>query len=100
MVFIDESGVKYYSLFIFRLGKNRYSGEEWALALLLRKIGADQFRFDFDKFLIPEGFPETETYSWEEVDENQIPNISKIKNHPGFHYLAEDVDKLKEKFNI
>ena len=100
MVYIDENGIEYYSLSIFRFGINRFNREEWALGLMLGKTIDNKYSFFLDKFRVPEDFPETERYEWENVDVKQIPNLSKEVNYSGFTYIAEDIDKLKEKFDI
>ncbi len=100
MVFIDEIGLKYFSLSIFRLGREKSTYQEEALALMLVQNKSGDYQFNLDKFVIPENFPKTETYRWEEIDVNLVPRLSKIRNYPGYYYPAKDRDALREKFDI
>ncbi len=100
MVFVKKNGNKIYRLSIFRFGTNKYSTEEEGLALMLIQYANMDFWFELDKFSIPEDFPRTETYEWEEIDVKFFPKLSEINIYSGLRYEVKDLDTLKEKFNI
>lgn len=100
MVYIDEIGLKYYILSIFRLGRDKFTEQEEALALMLVQNKKGDYQFNIDRFIIPENFPDTKTYEWEEIDVNLVPRISEIKNYPGYYYPAKNLDVLRDKFDI
>lgn len=88
------------TLSIFRLGRDENTGQEEALALMLVKNYKGDYQFDFDRFIIPKDFPDTETYRWEEIDVSLSSRLSEIKNYPGYYYPAKDKDAIKERFGI
>ncbi len=100
MVFIDGTGLKYYTLSIFRLGKDKVTEQEEALALMLVQNQRGNYQFNIDRFIIPDNFPETETYEWQEIDVSLVPRLSEIRDYPGFYYPAKDFETLREKFDI